>query len=185
MMRYKAVYEEKIGFVFPDLHEELNYEVWKQRKNNGFKLLISGLFDGGKYYLEFSPELNLLLISYAEIIDSDITKAKIYLYDELQEALKDFENLKIKPDSRWFETDYFKRKFHHEYVDPKEDHSKMIWRKKGVLWVAQGKHGKFIIRHYHRHYFCRYESKNKSFNLPIKAKISEMKALAEGNIYWE
>lgn len=184
-MRYKAVYEEEVGFSFPDLNEEMNYEVWKQRRKSGFKLLISGMFEDGKFFLEYSPELNLLLISYAEFKDEGITKVKLYLYDNLSDALKDFELLKNKPDSRWCLTNYYQKEFANEYVDPTEDHGKMIWRKKGVLWVAQGKNGKFIIRHYHRHYFCRYESKNKSFNLPTRAKISEIKSLAEENAYWE
>lgn len=184
-MRYKAVYEEDVGFVFPELSEEINYEIWKQRKNNKFKILISGVFEDGEFFLEYSSELNLLLISYAEIADADITKVKIYLYDSLPDALKDFEQLKRKKNVRWWETNYFNTGFVNDFVDPSEDHSKMIWRKKGVLWVAQGKNGKFIIRHYHRHYFCRYEGKNKSFNLPTRAKISELKSLAEENAYWE
>lgn len=178
-MRYKAVYEEEIGFSFPDLNDEMNYEIWKQRKNNKFKILISGIFEEGKFFLEYSSELNLLLISYAEMADEDITKVKIYLYDKLEDALKDFEQLKTKKNAKWWETNYFNTSF------VTEDHSKMIWRKKGVLWVAQGRNGKFIIRHYHRHYFCRYEGKNKCFNLPTRAKISELKSLAEENAYWE
>lgn len=184
-MRYKAVYEEDVGFVFPDLSDELNYKIWNQRKENNFKLLIFGVFENGRFYLEYSQDLNLLLISYAEIKDTDITKVKLYLYDNLSDALQDFEKLKAKIDARWWETQYYKKRFFNDYIDPAEDHSKMIWRKKGVLWVAQGKNGKFIIRHYHRHYFCRYESKNKCFNLPTRAKISEIKSLAEENAYWE
>lgn len=187
-MRFKAVYEPGVGFNFPELDEELQYEVYKERQQGYFKTLISGLFDNGKFYLEYSPRLNFLMISYAEINsenERDITNMKLYLYKSLKEALADFEILKKKPNARWWQTTYYESDFQFDYVDPTEDHSKMIWRKKGVWWVAQGNNGRFLIKQLHRKYIGRYEGKEKNFNLPPKRKISEIKALCAENAYWE
>ena len=153
--------------------------------DNCFKNLIFGDFSEGKFNLDYSPKLNLLMISYAEINDGDITKMKLYLYDNLKDALKDFELLKSKKDSKWWNSMYYENEFEFDYIDPTEDHSKMIWRKKGVWWVAQGNNGRFLIKQLHRRYIGKYEGKSKSFNLPPKKKISEMKALCAENAYWE
>lgn len=187
-MRFKAVYEKGVGFNFPELAEDVQYEVWKERVNKKFKTLIAGLFENGKFYLEYSPRLNVLLISYFEmnsLDDKDISKIKMYLYKNLKDALADFELLKKKPEATWCATPYYENDFQFDYLDPDEDHSKMIWRKKGVWWVAQGRYGRFLIKQLHRRYICRYEGKEKSFNLPSKRKISEMKAICADNAYWE
>ena len=36
-MRFKAVYEKGVGFNFPELAEDVQYEVWKDRVNKKFK----------------------------------------------------------------------------------------------------------------------------------------------------
>lgn len=184
-MRFKAVYDLEVGFNFPELDDELQYEVYKERRCNGFKMLISGVFNKGRFYLEFSPKLNFLLITYVELIDEKDTKVKLYLYDNLDEALKDFEQLKTKPESRWWNTPYFDKGFKQDYLDPAEDYSKMKWRKIGVLWVAQGTNGKFTIRHLHRKYIGKYEGEKITFNMPPTPTISKMKENCKHNAYWE
>ena len=186
-MRFKAVYDKDLGFVFPDLDNELQYEVYKERIDGKFKTLIKGIFNYGEFYLEYSQKLNLLLISYGEVNeDNDITKAKIYLYRDLDKALEDFKQLESKPNSRWWKTPYYEKDFIQDYVDPKLDYSKMKWRKKGVLWVAQGTNGKFSIRHLHRKYIGKYEGKKGfTFNMPPTPTISKMKENCKLNAYWE
>ena len=185
VMRFKAVYEEEIGFIFPGLDQELQYEVFKERTGGQFKTLIKGECDNGKFYLEYSQRLNLLLISYGELNDESIKKVIMYLYIDLDDALKDFKQLEKKPNARWWKTPYYEKEFIQDYVDPKLDYSKMVWRKKGVLWVAQGKNGKFSIRHLHRKYIGKYEGEKASFNMPPTPTISKMKENCRHNAYWE
>ena len=187
-MRFKAVYDKEIGFVFPELHEEVQYKIYKERVEKRFELLITGMFDFGKFYLEYSPRLNYLLLTYVEHSIEDITKVKMYLYRDLEDALVDFKQLESKPNARWWKTPYYEKEFIQDYVDPKLDYSKMKWRKKGVLWVAQGTKGKFSIRHLHRKYIGKYESREKdgfTFNMPPTPTISKMKENCRLNAYWE
>ena len=184
-MRFKAVYDKDVGFVFPELDNELQFEVYSERRDKGFKILILGLFDNGKFFLEYSPKLNHLLITYAETKEKGVQTAKMYLYTDLDEALNDFKQLESKPNARWWKTPYYEKEFIQDYVDPKLDYSKMKWRKKGVLWVAQGTNGKFSIRHLHRKYIGKYESKKITFNMPPTPTISQMKENCRLNAYWE
>lgn len=184
-MRFKAVYQKGVGFNFPQLADEIQCSVYYERTNGGFKTLISGVFSDGKFYLEYSPKLNYLLISYAELKDESIAKVKMYLYTTLEEALKDFKLLEHKPDARWWNTPYYEKDFIQDYIDPNLDYSKMIWRKKGVLWVAQGTQGKFSIRHLHRKFIGKYEGKKITFNMPPTTNISQMKENCRLNAYWE
>ena len=186
-MKFQAVYEDSIGFIFPGLDEELQYEIYHERKNQELILLIKGYYNEGLFFMEYSKNTNYLFLSYADNDAEDkIKDVKFYLYTSLKEALIDFENLvKSKSDIRFWKTPYYENEFEQDYIDPEENHSRMIWRKKGTLWVAQGKIGKFIIKHLHRCYIGKYEGKNKFFNLPPKKKISEMKALCRENAYWE
>lgn len=135
-MRFKGVYEKGVGFNFPQLSDEKQCEIFYERTKGNFKTLITGMFDNGKFFLEYSPKLNYLLITYGELKDESVTKVKMYLYTDLNEALEDFKQLERKPNSRWWKTPYYEKDFIQDYVDPKLDYSKMKWRKKGVLWVA-------------------------------------------------
>lgn len=186
-MKLKATYDNEIGFVFPGLADEIQYKIWHERKNNQLYLLMKGVYAGGRFELEYSKQTNFVFFTYAdENADGKLKDINYTLYSRLKDVLVDLELLfKSKKEVRYWKTNYFENQFEQDYVDPDEDHSRMIWRKKGVLWIAQGKNGKFIIRQLHRTYKGRYEGKEKCFNLPPKKKISEMKTLCRENIYWE
>lgn len=184
-MRFNSVYEREVGFYFPELDNELQLEVHREQRTNQFATLISGVFDKGRFYLEFSKKLRFLIITYVELLDDSNTKVKMYLYDNLEEALEDFKQLEQKPGARWWKTHYFENYFQYDYIDPNLDLSKMKWRKLGVLWVAQGSKGKFSIRHLHRKYIGKYEGEKITFNMPPTPTISEMKDNCEHNAYWE
>ena len=78
-MRFNSVYEREVGFYFPELDNELQLEVHREQRTNQFATLISGVFDKGRFYLEFSKKLRFLLITYVELLDDSNTKVKIYL----------------------------------------------------------------------------------------------------------
>ena len=186
-MRFKGVYEKGVGFNFPQLSDEKQCEIFYERTKGNFKTLITGMFENGKFFLEYSPKLNFLLITYGELKDESITKVKMYLYTDLNEALEDFKQLERKPNARWWKTSYYEKEFVQDYIEP-GNYSKMKWRKKGVLWVAQGTKGKFSIRHLHRKYIGKYESREKdgfTFNMPPTPTISKMKENCKENAYWE
>ena len=186
-MKFKAEYDEDIGFNFPELDDELQYKIYHERRKNELILLVKGYYKEGIFFLEYSKQTNYLLLSYADKdAEEQVKEVTLILYTNLKEAMIDFESLvKTKKDVRFWKTPYFEKNFELDYIDPEEDHSKMKWRKKGVLWVAQGKFGKFIIRQLHRVYIGRYEGKDKSFNMPPDKYISKMKAKCEENAYWE
>ena len=186
-MKFQAVYEESVGFIFPELDDEVQYKIYHERKNQELITLIKGYYSEGLFFLEYSKKINYLYLSFGDKdAEGKIKDVEFYLYTSLKEAIADLEKLiKSKSDVRFWTTPYFDKNFENDYINPEEDHSRIIWRKKGVLWIAQGKFGKFIIKHLHRCYIGKYESKNKTFNLPPQKKISEMKALCKENAYWE
>jgi len=186
-MKFKAIYEESVGFIFPELDDEVQYKIYHERKNQELITLIKGYYSEGLFFLDYSKNTNYIYLSFGDKdAENKIKDVEFYLYTSLKEAIADLEKLiKSKSDVRFWTTPYFDKDFEQDYINPEEDHSKMIWRKKGVLWVAQGKMGKFIIKHLHRCYIGKYESKTKTFNLPPQKKISEMKALCRENVYWE
>lgn len=62
----------------------------------------------------------------------------------------------------------------------------MKWeRVSDKLCKAVGEEGTFFIERGRGFYWARYISQRRVFRLPPKKKVSEAKAMCEGNAYWE
>ena len=189
----KREFNPESGYVFPGLDKKFSDQVESEIRNKKFELLVYGNFfvekKEQKFGLNYFKSLDKYILCYGpKIEETGLTNYTNILYiDTLEESFDQISGLLkcSEQKANYGTTKYFENQYDIDHAEHLEDHSKMIWRKKGALWVAQGMHGKFTIRHLHRIYVGRYEGELKTFNLKPNQYLSKMKEQCEENWFWE
>lgn len=188
-MIFKRVPAE-VGFTFKGMEQTKVEELEKEILNNNLKLLLSGKFSLSEsqylYFFEYSVKLNLIVFSaWEEVENGKKDNYMSYVFSTREEMSEFLKRLLKGSEKQYWISNYAMTDFELDYRENNDDHSKMVWRKYGKVWVARGQKGKFTIKHLHRHYEGNYEGELTSFKLRPNKYLSMMKKQCQENYWWE